>query len=193
MPLFQLSQELEPEIHTDNKRPDGIILEDNKFLSQRLNDPKVGKNIRDKIELDPLNLDHIKATQFDFTNNINDKNLINKIVKYQSKDSLLVIIGTKWHLYDEIKQIPIHNRIKYPQNVRVISNNLGADLLGLEGKDKDLFERIIDSNLDRDLDSLKALYNYNLSSINIHTTEELKLDLIQKKLIKEDFSEHFHK
>jgi len=96
-------------------------------------------------------------------------------------------------LYDEIKQIPIDKRIKYPQNIRVISNNLGADLIGLEGNDKDLFERIIDLNLDRDLDSLKALYNYNLSSINIHTTEELKLDLIQKKLIKEDFSEHFHK
>ncbi|HEA70654.1 hypothetical protein LCGC14_0415110 [marine sediment metagenome] len=183
----------EPTIYSDKRRPDGLILEDNKFLSQRLNDHNVGKYLRNKIELDPLSLDHIKATQFDFTNDISNGNLINKIEKYQSKDSLLVIIGTKWHLYDEIKHLPIDNRIKYPQNVRVISNNLGTDLLGLEGKDKDLFERIIDLNLDRDLDSLKVLYNYDLSSLDIHTTEELKSDLIQKKLIKEDFSEYFNK
>jgi SOS response regulatory protein OraA/RecX len=43
----------------------------------------------------------------------------------------------------------------------------------------------------RYLDSLKALYNYDLSSINTHNTQELKEDLIQKGLIKENFNEYF--
>ncbi|MHA2183190.1 MAG: hypothetical protein ACXAAH_17360, partial [Promethearchaeota archaeon] len=182
----------EPNIYPDKRRPDGFILEDNKFIYQRITNPKIGNHLRSKIELDPLNLDHIKGTQFDFTNDISDENLIDKIEKYQSKDTLLVIVGTRWHLYNEIKHLPIDYRIKYPQNIRVISHNLGADLIGLRGKDKDIFERIIDLNVDHDLNSLKALYNYDLSSVNTHNTEELKTDLIQKKLIKEDFNELFN-
>ena len=42
------------------------------------------------------------------------------------------------------------------------------------------------------MDSLKALYNFDLSSINTHNTKELKEDLIQKGLIKEDFNEYFN-
>jgi len=148
--------------------------------------------LRDKLELDPKNLDHIKGTQFDFTNDISNENLLDKIEKYQSEDTLLVIVGTRWYPYDDIKHLPIDERIKYPENVRVISHNLGADLIGLKGEDKNLYDRIIDFNYNHDLDSLKALYNYDLSSINTHNTEELKQDLIQKGLIKEDFNEYFN-
>jgi len=70
--------------------------------------------------------------------------------------------------------------------------NILVILIGLEGRDKDLYKKIIDLNFNHDLDSLKALYNSDLSSINTHNTEELKEDLIQKGLIKEDFSEFFN-
>ena len=75
--------------------------------------------------------------------------------------------------------------------MRVISHNLGAHLIGLEGREKDLYNKIIEFNYDHDLDSLKALYNNDLSAIKTHNTEELKEDLIQKGLIKESFSEFF--
>ena len=70
--------------------------------------------------------------------------------------------------------------------------NILVILIGLEGKDKDLYDKIIDLNFNHDLDSLKALYNYDLSSINIHNTEELKEDLIKKGLTKEDFSDYLN-
>ncbi len=182
----------EPNIYSDKRRPDGLILEDNNFIHQRLTNPQTGEYLRDKLELDPKNLDHVKSTQFDFTNDVSNENLINKIEKYQSEDTLLVIVGTRWYPYVDIKNLPVDDRIKYPENVRIISHNLGADLIGLEGKDKELYDKIIDFNYNHDLDSLKALYNYDLSSINIHNTEELKEDLIQKCLIKEDFNEYFN-
>ncbi len=182
----------EPNIYSDKRRPDGLILEDNNFIHQRLTNPQTGEYLRDKLELDPKNLDHVKSTQFDFTNDISYENLINKIEKYQSEDTLLVIVGTRWYPYDDIKHLPVDDRIKYPENVRVISHNLGVVLIGLEGRDKDFYNKIIDFNYNHELDSLKALYNYNLSSINTHSTEELKEDLIQKGLIKEDFYEYFN-
>jgi len=182
----------EPNLYFGNRRPDGLILEDNNFIHQRLTNPQTGEYLRDKLDLEPKNLDYIKNTQFDFTNDVNDENLIDKIEKYQSEDSLLVIVGTRWFQYDDIKPLPIDDRIKYPENVRVVSHNLGATLIGLEGENKGLYDKIIDFNNDHDLDALKALYNYDLSSINTHNTEELKQDLIQKGLIKEDFSEYFN-
>jgi len=182
----------EPNIYSDNRRLDGLILEDNHFIHQRLANPQTGEFLREKLELDPKNLDHIKSTQFDFTSDISYENLLNKIEKYQSEDSLLVIVGTRWYLYDDIKHLPVDDKIKYPENVRVISHNLGADLIGLKGEDKNLYDKISEFSYNHDLDSLKALYNYDLSSINTHNTEELKNDLIQKGLIKKDFSELFN-
>jgi hypothetical protein len=182
----------EPSIYNDKRRPDGLILENNDFLRQRLLNPQNGEYLRDKLDLIPRELINLKSTQLDFTNNISYENLIDKIEKYQSKDTLLVIVGTRWHLYDDITHLPMDDRIKYPENVRIISHNLGSILIGLEGRNKDLYERIIDLNLNHDLDSLKALYNFNLSLIDTHNTEELKEDLIQKGLIKKDFSEYFN-
>lgn len=181
----------EPNIYPDKRRPDGLILEDNQFIHQRLLNTQTGENLRDCLELNSKNLDHIKSTQFDFTSDISYENLIDKIEKYQSVDTFLFIVGTRWFLHGEVKHLPIDNRIKYPENVRVISHNLGADLIGLEGKDKALYDKIIEFNYDHDLDLLKALYSYDLSSINTHNTKELKEDLKQKGLIKENFNEFF--
>ena len=182
----------EPNIYSDNRRPDGLILEDNNFLHQRITNPQTGDYLRNKLELDPKNIDYIKSTQFDFTNDVSNENLLNKIEKYQSEDNFLVIVGTRWYLYDDINHLPVDDRIKYPENVRVICHSLGADLIGLKGEDKNLYDKIIDFNYNHDLDSLKTLYNYDLSSINSHNTEELKQDLIQKGYIKEDFNEYFN-
>jgi predicted DNA-binding protein YlxM (UPF0122 family) len=182
----------EPNIFEDKRRPDGLILEDNNFIHQRLANPQTGEDLSEKLNLNPEILNHLKSTQLDFTNDIRDENLINKVEKYQSEDSLLIIVGTRWFLYDDIKYLPVDDKIKYPENVKVISHNLGADLIGIKGNDKEFYEKIIDFNYNHDLDSLRALYNFNLSSINTHGTEELKKDLIQKGFIKGNFSEYFN-
>lgn len=181
----------EPRIYPDGRRPDGLILENNDFIQKRLMNTKIGAYLREKLGLDLESLRRIKATQFDFTNDMCHENLINKIVKYQSQDTLLIIVGTRWYLYDEIKYLPVDDRIKYPENVRVISHNLGADLIGLKGKDKAFYERIIEHNYNHDLDSLKALYTKDLSSIKSHNTQELKKDLIQNGFIQENFNDYF--
>ncbi|MHA2339974.1 MAG: hypothetical protein ACXACX_21960 [Candidatus Hodarchaeales archaeon] len=181
----------EPNIYSDKRRPDGLILEDNKFMHKRMLNPQNGEYLRECLEINYKDLESIESIQFDFTNDIRDENIIHKINKYQSENTLLFIVGTRWYFYDEIKHLPQDNKIKYPENVRVISHNLSADLIGLKGEDKALYDKIIELNYDRDLDSLKALYNYDLSSINTHNTQELKEDLIQKGLIKENFNEYF--
>ena len=41
------------------------------------------------------------------------------------------------------------------------------------------------------MESGKKVYNFELSFVETHTTEELREELIQKGYIKKDFKEHF--
>ena len=168
-----------------------IILEYNNFLKQRLTNPKNGKKLVKRLGISPKDIKKIKATQFDFSNDISDENVINKIEKYQSPGTLLFIVRTKWDYYNEIKELPNNDIIKYPENIKIISHDLFADLIGISGKDREIFNNIITLNNNKDLVALKALYNYDLSSVNINNTNHFKEELIQKKLIKEDFNEYF--
>ena len=181
----------EPNIYPDKRKPDGLILENNNFLHDRLTNPKNGQYLSEMLKIDSKKLDHIKATQVDFTNNISDENIVNKIEKYQSKDTLLMIVGTRWYPYKETKPLSEDSSIKYPENIKVISHDLFADFINLEGENRDSYNKVIDLNYDHDLNSLKAFFNYDLSFINTHDTRELKEDLMQTGLIKENFDEYF--
>ncbi len=181
----------EPKIFPDLRSSDGIILEYNNFLKQRLTNPKNGKKLVKRLGISPKDIKKIKATQFDFSNDISDENVINKIEKYQSPGTLLFIVGTKWDYYNKIKELPNNDIIKYPENIKIIRHDLFADLIGISGKDREIFNNIIALNNNKDLVALKALYNYDLSSVNINNTNHFKEELIQKKLIKEDFNEYF--
>ena len=100
-------------------------------------------------------------------------------------------MGTKWYSFEETKPLPEDVMIKYPENVKVISYSLFADLVGLEGENRDHYNRVIECNYDNDLNSLKTLYNYVLSYNDIHNTEELRQDLKEAGLIKESFDDYF--
>lgn len=182
----------EPQIYSENRHPDGLILENDNFLHQRLMNPNIGEYLSDKLGVDPKSIDQIKSTQFDFTNDVSDENLITKIKKYQSKDSLLVIVGTRWYQYSDTKCVPYDDMVKYPENVRVISHNLAAILFGFHGENKEIYDKIIDFNNRHELEALKTLYNEDLSNIPIYNTEKLKKVLIKKNLIREDFNEYFN-
>ena len=182
----------EPKIYPDLRSSDGIIPEYNKFLEKRLKNPKNGRDLVDALGISPKDIWNIKATQFDFTNDLCEENILNKIEKYQSPDTLLFIVGTKWISYSEVKQLPNNDIIRYPKNIRIISHELFADFIGISGKDRVLFNNIIDLNNNKDLEALKTLYNYDLSSISTYNRNQLKEELIQKGLIKKKFSEFFN-
>jgi len=181
----------EPKIFPDLRSSDGIIPEYNNFLELRLKDPKIGEYLVKSLEISPK-CKNIKASQFDFTNDISEENVINKIEKYQSPETILFIVGTKWDYFNEVKRLPNNSVIKYPENIKVISNNLFADLIGISGEEREIFDRIIKFNNNKDLDALKTLYNYDLSFVDTLNTSDLKNELIQKKLIQENFDEYFH-
>ncbi|KKN06269.1 hypothetical protein LCGC14_1078970, partial [marine sediment metagenome] len=180
----------EPKIFPDLRSSDGIIPEYNNFLKLRLNDPKIGEYLLKSLEITPK-CKNIKASQFDFTNDISEENVINKIEKYQSPETILFIVGTKWDYFNEVMPLPNNSVIKYPENIKVISNNLFADLIGISGEEREIFDRIIQFNNNKDLDALKTLYNFDLSLVDKYNTSDLKNELIQKKLIQANFNEYF--
>ncbi|MHA1987572.1 MAG: hypothetical protein ACW98D_13115 [Promethearchaeota archaeon] len=181
----------EPKIFPDTRSSDGIIPEYNNFLKLRLKDPNIGEDLVKTLGIAP-NCQAIKATQFDFTNDISEENIIRKIEKYQSPETILFIVGTKWDYFNEVERLPNNSIIKYPQNIKIISYNLFADLIGICGEERETLDKVIEFNNNKDLDALKTLYNHELSFIDTYNTNALKDELIQRKLIKNDFDEYFH-
>lgn len=184
----------EPRIYPGvSKGCDGLILNDNSYLQNRLRNSSNGEisKLIHGIATDSIDnqMGHIKAIQFDFTNDITDQNIINKSIKYERPDLMLYIVGTNWYPYDPIKKLPNDSSILYPENTKVISNELLADFIGLQGEDRNRFEHIINLNYDKDIDSLKTLHEKN--NINRNNKEQLREELKDKGLIKKYINEYF--
>ncbi len=133
--------------------------------------------------------DHIKAIQIDLTNDVTDQNIIVKCNKYERPDLMLYIVGTNWYPYDLTKPLPNDNSILYPENTKVISHELLADFIGLQGEERERYERIINLNYDEDIDSLKKLHNEN--KIDWYNKANLREELKQKGLIRRFDNEYF--
>lgn len=186
----------EPGIYpgSPNKGSDGLILNNENFLQKRLQDPKntidLSLLIHD-IPAKSLNnqFDHIKAVQVDFTNDITDRNIIEKCGKYQDPNLMLYIVGTRWYPYESVKELPNDEAILYPENLKVINHELFADLIGLQGEAKEHYDQIIDLNYNRNISALKKIHNLN--DIEWNGTKSLKADLIEKGLIRKYINEYF--
>jgi len=186
----------EPKIYPGypNKAADGLILNCEEFLQKRLQDPNNINDISKIIHDIPSNslkdqFDNIKAIQFDFTNNITDENIIEKSLKYQNPDSMLYIVGTKWYPYDSVKNLPKHEGILHPDNIKVISHDLFAEFIGLKADALEKYEQIIDLNYNGDVATLKRIHESNRVEWNDSTS--LKEDLREKKLIRKSMNEYF--
>ncbi len=184
----------EPRIYPGvSKGSDGLILNDKNYLQNRLKNPSNGEisKLIHGIQVNSVDnqFDHIKAIQFDLTNDITDQNIINKSIKYERPDLMLYIVGTNWYPYDPIKNLPNDSSILYPENTKVISHDLLADFIGLQGEDRNHFEQIINLNYDEDIDSLKKLHEKN--NINRNNKEQLREELKDKGLIKKYINEYF--
>ncbi len=83
----------EPNIYNDKRGPDGLILEDNNFINQRLTKPQTGEYLRDRLELNPENLDQVKGTQFDFTNDISNQR---KTIRFRLFFKWLILNNSKF-------------------------------------------------------------------------------------------------
>lgn len=174
----------EPKIFPDsNKAADGLILNDEKFLQNRLSDPDnkydICKIIHDLPAESLTNqIDHIKAVQFDFTNDITDENINNKSLKYQHPEIMTYIVGTQWYPYDPVKELPNNKQILYPENIRVINHDLFSELIGLEGKSKEIFDQIISLNNHGNIEALKQIHESE--DVQLHDSNKLKEDLMEK-------------
>ena len=196
--FFDKNQEnfyAEPKIYPgESKGCDGLILNDNKFLQDRLKDSNNSEDLSLLVHGIPVSsldnqFDHIKGIHFDFTNDITDENIINKCVKYERPDLMLYIVGTHWYPYDPIKTLPNDKSIKFPENNNVISHELFADFIGLKGESKNIFGQIINLNYEEDVDSLVRIHKEN--NLNWNNKARLKEDLIAKGLVKRSINEYF--
>jgi hypothetical protein len=185
----------EPKIFPNSRKGvDGLILNDQKFLQKRLTDPNNANDLSLLIHHIPAKIlntqfDHIKAIQFDLTNNITNENIIKKCLKYQRPDLMLYIVGTHWYPYDPVKPLPKDKAILYPENIRVINYELFSDLIGFQGKAKEHFEQIIDLNYNTKIGTLKKIHELN--NIKWNDTNQLREVLKEKKLIKNSINDYF--
>jgi hypothetical protein len=191
----------EPRIYPNSRMgTDGLIPNDKNFLQDRLTNEKNGNYLANEIfninSLNPEELKkfkHIKAIQVDFTSDISDDNIISKTIKYESPDTLTMIVGTQWYNYEDTKALPPdhseYNQILYSENTKVISHNLFADFVGLEKENLQKINEIIQYNYNHDLDSLISINDSN--DTKTFNTQDLKEYLINNQLIKKDFEEYF--
>ncbi|MHA2400562.1 MAG: S8 family peptidase [Promethearchaeota archaeon] len=164
----------EPQIYPENdKTINGLILNDTKFLQNRLTNPKISAYLVRELNINPGNIDYIKGIQFIYTNDLSLRNTINNCQRYQNPEIFLFIVGIKWYPSFKKKNtvsVPEDNRIKYPENIRIINSNLFASLLGLDHKYRDKLFEIITSN-----EKIESYY------INPHNIDELKEHLKENR------------
>ena len=114
---------------------DGLILNDKGFLQERLINPKNGSKLAKILKINPLNIDHIKGIQFIYTNDLSRRNVLKICQNFQNPEMFLFIIGVRWHPSLKKRElIPVSQEkgILYQENIRIISTNLFADLIGLD-------------------------------------------------------------
>ena len=184
---------LEPKIYPDKqKHTDGLILNDTQFLQERLLDPQNGESLKNQLHIIPEQIGHIKAIQFIFIEEISNNSILEICEAFQTIDTLLIIIGLNWptYEYEKIITLPQNERIKYQENIKIIDTELFTDFIGLNDKYRTNFNNLIKSFKKMDY---KALQKYHDANGNIyHDTDDLRDDLIQKGLIKEEIGEFLY-
>ena len=196
----------EPKIYPNSNRgPDGFIPNDNNFLQERLNDPNnefdltielfnIDKNNNNRDEILEKLSNRIKGIIFDYTNDVSDKNMIRKCLKYEAPELMLFIVGTQWYKYSETRELPKNHpdfvKVKYPDNVKIISHDLFLDFIRLKGNNKDNFQNIMKANYLQDLDKITKFSSSQI--LESYNTEDLRQYYIIKGYIKKDFDEYFN-
>ncbi len=131
---------------------------------------------------------NINGFMFDYTNDVSEKNIRKKGKKYQKKDKLLFIVGTRWPR--KYKKRIIETSFK---NIRIIKHDLFAEFIGIDGKILDIFNYAIGLNYIFDLNALKetlmGIENNFLKKFgrDLFKNDDLKKDLEKKGIRYDDF------
>ncbi len=141
------------------KRADGLLINDNHYIN---------------LIVSRFNLQNIKAIQLEFTFDLSEENLIEKVVKYQHPDILLFIVGSDWVYTNNIqyKPLPNNSNIIYPQNIRVMSPSYFVNTIQLKGRHLDKFRELLEYNNTNNLNELKSLVELDVLELN--KTSELE-------------------
>ncbi len=171
---------------------DALIPNNRNFLIRRLfsdNNSDLLKIIFKNIDLELIKkLYLIKASIYDFSSSVSPRNNIKKCEKYQDPEMMFFIVGLVWYSLDETINIPNSDKVKYPDNIKIISHDLFADLVGLRGIYREIYERIIDLVYNQDLESLEKL---QVPKIKLKSTPELVEYLKNEGLIKNKLDDYF--
>jgi len=130
------------------------------------------------MRLDINELRKINAFMFDYTSDVSEKNIKTKAMKYQKKDKLFFIVGTRWPR--KYKKRTIDTNYK---NIRIIKHDLFAELIRIDGDLLKNFEYIIELNYVFDLNALKEFFIdikkdlLNILGRYLFVNKDLKRDL----------------
>jgi len=168
--MFFMSKQLkiysETIVSTRRKyKVDSLLLNINnmKYLFYRLvNNPK----LLNRLGLDINSLRILSAFMFDYTSDLSNDNIKDKTIKYQKRDMMLFIVGTRWKgwIKNANKQI-IYTKFR---NVIIIRYDLFAELIVLEGKFLEYFNH-----------ALNLYYSFNLTDLR-DFYENLQAQFLQK-------------
>ena len=168
----------DPQIYPENQDTiNGLILNENNFIKNRFTELDDGMDLAEELHTDLNILENVNAIQILYAVDLSADTLIDFCQKYQNPEMILYIVGVEWpaYNYDERINLPKDSKIKYSQNISVISVNMFARIFLLTEQNQEDLQRIIKLS---DLDRLKELYES--MKIDIHDTEELKDELKQK-------------
>jgi len=144
-------------------------------------------------ELDPSIWDKIKAIQIIFSEDMSNNNIQRICEDFQSSSMILMIVGIKWPVDKETQIIEVSQteKIKYPENIKVVHYEFFAEIIGLKGDYEVALKETIDLFEKSELEILQDLHNS--STVKMHDTEELLQDLKEKGLIEKNLEEYFNK
>jgi len=138
-----------PQVYSNGQKAfNGWVLNDRKFIQHRLTNPSNGLELVREIGFYPENLSHIIAIHFLYTSDLSFNSIIEICQIDQNPNTIIFIVGLDWpSTYQDRNSFspPEDNNIVNRENIRIINIRLFADLIGLEGKNREVFFKIFKS------------------------------------------------
>ncbi|MFX1344020.1 MAG: S8 family serine peptidase [Promethearchaeota archaeon] len=140
-----------PQIYRNGQKSlNGWISNDTKFLQHRLTNPQNGLELVRELGYYPENVSNITAIQFVYTNDLSFNSIIEICQELQNPNVLMFILGFSWPSIFQDRHVftpPEDANIMYKENIRIIDYILFANLIGLEGENRELFFKTIRTHL----------------------------------------------
>ncbi len=176
---------VEPNIYP-SRRPDGLLIVNKEILNLILENDWIAK----KLNINSNNFKNLKLIIVEITSDLSDSNLVEKVLKYQHQDVFLFIVGYKWYFDDSIKTIPNDYRVLFSENIRILSVELFAQLIGISEKQLKKIKHYEKLAENHDIKSLKQ--EIILPREELFHKDDLKKELINLNLIEDKISEYLN-